>query len=123
MPGNLANTTVWRIASLTAAVCFTAIAVRAADLTHVLVGYSITSWSTRNGGPVRNGWMPSSNIWALAQDPDGYVWLGTESGLVRFDGERFITWVLPVRCAFPQVQCARSVSPETAACGLARAPP
>jgi signal transduction histidine kinase/ligand-binding sensor domain-containing protein len=63
----------------------------AADLTHVLVGYTFTSWSSRNGLPVRNG-LPSRYIWALAQDREGYVWLGTDTGLVRFDGERFLPW-------------------------------
>ena len=31
---------------------------------------------------------PGGLIYAMAQTPDGYVWLGTESGLVRFDGVR-----------------------------------
>jgi ligand-binding sensor domain-containing protein len=26
---------------------------------------------------------------AIAQTPDGYLWLGTEKGLVRFDGLEF----------------------------------
>src|SRR5262252_3689932 len=28
--------------------------------------------------------------WAVAQTSDGYVWLGTASGLLRFDGVRFV---------------------------------
>src|SRR5262249_31168679 len=28
----------------------------------------------------------------IAQAPDGYLWLGTESELLRFDGVRFVPW-------------------------------
>jgi ligand-binding sensor domain-containing protein len=34
-------------------------------------------------------------IRALAQTPDGYIWLGTEFGLIRFDGVRTIAWQPP----------------------------
>src|SRR2546425_5772923 len=36
--------------------------------------------------------LPASLIFALAQDRDGYLWLATPSGLVRFDGLQFVTW-------------------------------
>jgi len=57
---------------------------RAVDLRDVLTGYTFTSWSRKDGlvGPV----------FAIAQDPNGFLWLGTDSGLVRFDGVRFSTW-------------------------------
>lgn len=45
-------------------------------------GYAIASWSTADGrsiGPVR----------ALAQDRAGYLWVGTDGGLLRFDGFDF----------------------------------
>ncbi|HWB97142.1 MAG TPA: two-component regulator propeller domain-containing protein, partial [Bryobacteraceae bacterium] len=32
---------------------------------------------------------PPGTIYAIAQTQDGYLWLGTQSGLVRFDGVRF----------------------------------
>ncbi|MBV8573142.1 MAG: hypothetical protein JO319_21180, partial [Acidobacteriaceae bacterium] len=32
---------------------------------------------------------------AIVQSPDGYLWLGTEFGLVRFDGVRFVPWRAP----------------------------
>src|SRR5271166_1866344 len=35
------------------------------------------------------------NIYAIAQTPDGYLWLGTEFGLVRFDGVRSVPWQPP----------------------------
>ncbi len=37
---------------------------------------------------MENG-LPQNTIHALAQTPDGFVWLGTEAGLVRFDGVSF----------------------------------
>ena len=33
-----------------------------------------------------------SGVAALAQTTDGYLWLGTDHGLVRFDGIRFVRW-------------------------------
>ena len=39
-------------------------------------------WDTTNG-------LPQSSVLSLAQTPDGYLWFGTEIGLVRFDGVRF----------------------------------
>jgi signal transduction histidine kinase/ligand-binding sensor domain-containing protein len=32
---------------------------------------------------------------AIAQTPDGYLWLGTEAGLFRFDGVRAVEWQPP----------------------------
>src|SRR5690349_274650 len=57
---------------------------RAVDLRDVLADYTLTSWSRKDGltGPV----------WAIAQDADGFLWLGNEEGLVRFDGVRFVQW-------------------------------
>ncbi len=39
-------------------------------------------WLTENG-------LPQNTVHAIAQTPDGYVWIGTEEGLARFDGVRF----------------------------------
>lgn len=36
--------------------------------------------------------LPHSRISALAQDAKGYVWIGTFSGLARWDGHRAVTW-------------------------------
>ena len=44
--------------------------------------YSITSWTDQDG-------LPLSQIWALAQTRDGFLWLATTAGLVRFDGQTF----------------------------------
>lgn len=44
------------------------------------------------GDYVRTQWrdeLPSQRVLAIAQTRDGYLWLGTYDGLVRFDGVRF----------------------------------
>ena len=33
--------------------------------------------------------LPSSAVWKLAQDRDGYIWIGTADGLARYDGVDF----------------------------------
>lgn len=43
----------------------------------------VKTWQDEDG-------LPSSIISAIAQTPDGYLWLGTPFGLVRFDGVRAI---------------------------------
>ncbi len=50
--------------------------------------YARTTWRVRNG-------FFKGSIYAIAQTPDGYLWLGTEFGLVRFDGVRSIPWQPP----------------------------
>lgn len=36
--------------------------------------------------------LPNSSVTAIAQTPDGYLWVGTYDGLARFDGERFVSF-------------------------------
>src|SRR6202142_3724086 len=50
--------------------------------------YAHTSWRLQDG--VFNG-IPT----AIVQTADGYLWIGTTSGLVRFDGVRFVPWTAP----------------------------
>jgi signal transduction histidine kinase/ligand-binding sensor domain-containing protein len=40
---------------------------------------------------MENG-LPQNTVQALAQTKDGFLWLGTEAGLVRFDGVEFQTY-------------------------------
>ena len=47
--------------------------------------YTFSSWTENDG-------LPANSIWSLAQDGDGYLWIGTRAGLVRFDGVRFVVW-------------------------------
>ncbi|WP_313346493.1 two-component regulator propeller domain-containing protein [Stenotrophomonas sp.] len=52
-----------------------------------------TAWTVNQGAP--------GQVTALAQTADGYLWLGTEIGLYRFDGARFTRFVPPGSHAFP----------------------
>jgi len=54
----------------------------ALDSSKPLAAYSRQSWQTGNG-------LPQNSVHAILQTRDGYLWLATEGGLVRFDGLRF----------------------------------
>src|SRR5688500_10567630 len=56
-----------------------------ADVGGGLAGYSVTTWTEEEG-------LPAGRIRAMAQGGEGYLWLGLETGLVRFDGLRFVRW-------------------------------
>ena len=44
--------------------------------------YILDVWQTEQG-------LPQNTVQALLQSRSGYLWLGTQEGLVRFDGVRF----------------------------------
>jgi diguanylate cyclase (GGDEF)-like protein len=44
--------------------------------------YILETWEVEQG-------LPQSSVTALAQTPDGYLWVGTQEGLARFDGVKF----------------------------------
>ena len=60
-----------------------------------MADYLVTSWSDRDGVPI-------GTVYAVTQDASGYLWLGTESGLIRFDGFRFIPATAVVKGALPR---------------------
>ena len=47
-----------------------------------LDNYNVQVWDTASG-------LPGNSVFALRQTPDGYLWIGTQEGLVRFDGIHF----------------------------------
>lgn len=55
---------------------------RAGAEARLLDEYALTSWTDEEG--LFGGW-----IVGIAQDPNGYLWVGTISGLLRFDGLNF----------------------------------
>ncbi|MBV8071341.1 MAG: hypothetical protein JO270_15640 [Acidobacteriaceae bacterium] len=61
--------------------------------------YAHTAW-TRDG-------LSLGNIYAMAQTPDGYLWLGTEFGLFRFDGVRSVAWQPPTGQHLPDKNISR----------------
>src|SRR5262249_33610056 len=60
----------------------------ASDPSFDISQYAHTSWKIRDG-------FTKGVITSIAQTPDGYLWLGTEFGLVRFDGVRATPWQPP----------------------------
>lgn len=44
--------------------------------------YQVATWTTDNG-------LPQNTVHSLVQTPDGYLWLATLDGLVRYDGVKF----------------------------------
>src|ERR1700747_801889 len=56
--------------------------------------YAHTAWKIRDG-------FTKGRISSIAQTPDGYLWLGTEFGLVRFDGVRNLPWEPPRELKLP----------------------
>ncbi|MCI0337862.1 MAG: histidine kinase [Acidobacteria bacterium] len=54
----------------------------ALDRNKALTQYSHTVWHDKDG-------LPQNTVRAITQTRDGYLWIGTEGGLARFDGVRF----------------------------------
>ena len=49
------------------------------------IPYSRRVWRSADG-------LPEDFAQSLAQTHDGYLWIGTSGGLVRFDGTRFVVF-------------------------------
>jgi signal transduction histidine kinase/ligand-binding sensor domain-containing protein len=54
----------------------------AIDPDRAMSQYVHDRWGTEQG-------FPRGPVYAIAQTPDGYLWIGTEAGLIRFDGWTF----------------------------------
>jgi PAS domain S-box-containing protein len=68
-----------------AAVLCSAAARPSLDPNKAITQYVHDVWETEAG-------LPQNSVLAIAQTPDGYLWLATEEGLVRFDGVRFAVY-------------------------------
>jgi signal transduction histidine kinase/ligand-binding sensor domain-containing protein len=55
--------------------------------------YGHTAWRVQDGAITPAG--------AITQTLDGYIWLGTSAGLMRFDGVRFVQWSAPKGSSLP----------------------
>lgn len=79
----------WRMPAgrllLVTAIAFLGVQPRAMAADDPLHDYSVTTWTDKDG-------LPSGLIRTIVQDADGYLWLGTDVGVVRFDGVRFTHW-------------------------------
>lgn len=58
---------------------------RALDPDRAITQYRRDHWHTKDG-------LPQSSVEAIAQSRDGYLWFGTQEGVARFDGIRFVVF-------------------------------
>jgi len=68
--------------------CLATSLARAIDPNNHISQYAHTAWRIQDG-------VFAGTPRVLAQTTDGYLWIGTISGLVRFDGVRFVPWAPP----------------------------
>src|ERR1700691_1873548 len=61
---------------------------QALDPNKRLTQYAHTAWR------MQDGFWPNTPFW-ISQTKDGYLWVGTGSGALRFDGVRFTPWSAP----------------------------
>ncbi|PMZ36645.1 hypothetical protein C1X25_34815, partial [Pseudomonas sp. GW247-3R2A] len=47
--------------------------------------YVVDNWQIPEG-------LPQTTAQAITRTTDGYLWVGTQEGLARFDGVRFVTY-------------------------------
>lgn len=47
--------------------------------------YNIESWTREDG-------LPTNSLLSLCQTSDGYLWISSYDGLIRFDGDEFVTY-------------------------------
>jgi ligand-binding sensor domain-containing protein/signal transduction histidine kinase len=78
----------------------------ALDPSRALTQYVHRIWQTQQG-------LPQAAIDALLQTSDGQLWLGTQTGLVRFDGVRFTTVDSTSGVAVPAVWITALVEDST----------
>lgn len=55
------------------------------DPNRLITQYIADTWQTKDG-------LPQSSANCIIQDKKGYIWFGTEEGLVRFDGINFLVF-------------------------------
>jgi signal transduction histidine kinase/ligand-binding sensor domain-containing protein len=66
----------------------------ALDPSQHVTQYAHRTWTIRAG-------FTTGPVFAITQTTDGYLWLGTVRGLVRFDGVRAVPWVPPGGARLP----------------------
>lgn len=67
---------------------FPATPARALDPGRRISQYAHTAWRIQDG-------IFTGAPYAITQTADGYLWIGTQTELVRFDGVRFVRWTPP----------------------------
>jgi len=82
-----------RFLSLCFVCAFLCSLVLALDRDRTLTQFHHTAWTAKDGAP--------SQISALAQTEDGYLWIGSARGLYKFDGVEFTQYIPPAGVSFP----------------------
>ena len=57
----------------------------------ILLSWTISAQTPRFVNYGAADGLPSNTVYAIAQDAEGCLWVGTRGGLSRFDGVRFQT--------------------------------
>src|SRR5438034_8726400 len=70
------------VALLAAVLCAVAAPAQAPPMRYATEHWIVDRWSADQG-------LPQSTVRGIVQTADGYLWLATYGGLVRFDGVRF----------------------------------
>jgi signal transduction histidine kinase/ligand-binding sensor domain-containing protein len=69
-----------------------AVALAGISLAYGGAGHAQAPSSPREDPQIGASWHQTQKVHALAQTPDGFLWAGTDSGLLRYDGTRFVTY-------------------------------
>lgn len=77
----------------------------ALDPNEGVLQYNCRSWTRQSG-------LSANGISAITQTRDGFIWLGTQKGIVRYDGAEFKTLALP-KTKYFQHQGIFSLAPTT----------
>jgi PAS domain S-box-containing protein len=75
----LSSVVAWGFVCAAAIIPLTSLAL---DPTKSIFQYNLQNWTRQEG-------LPSDKVTAITQTTDGYLWLGTQNGLVRFNGLDF----------------------------------
>lgn len=78
----------WKWLLFVTLVCLWHARARAVDPTRAISQYAHSAWRLQDG-------FLSAMPTAVQQTRDGYVWIGTRAGLLRFDGVQFVRWAPP----------------------------
>ena len=76
------NETMRAVVGCACAILFCSAILSALDPTVPITSYGHKAWQSEDG-------LPQNSVLALTQTRDGYLWMGTQGGLVRFDGAGF----------------------------------
>ncbi len=72
-----------------------------------LLKYDNSTWTLYN--KTSSPAFPSNNVTALAKDNSGNIWIGCDSGLVKFDGSVFTTYSVLQGLPMKKVNCVETI--------------